>query len=207
MFYTYIYRDKDGVPFYVGKGHGARAYAHLTRKDDSHLARKIRKMRSSGFSPEIEIIPAIDESHAFFMEECCIFIIGRRDLGKGPLLNLTDGGDGVTGYRWTDAQKIAHSKAHKGQAPWNKGVSPSLSVREKMSASSKQRSPESRIHKEETKQKISSALTGKVRTAEHSKAISEAKKGKPGKKNSPETIAKRTASLLEYHRLKKEGAK
>lgn len=102
MFYTYIYRDpsRQNEPFYVGKGTKDRAFSHLKRKDRHPMTHRVQKMLREGVQPDIEIIPAIDEKHAFFMEECCIQVIGRRDLGKGPLLNLTDGGEGPTGARF-----------------------------------------------------------------------------------------------------------
>jgi len=202
-FYAYIYREPNGTPFYVGKGHGDRAYFHLTRKDDCHLSKKLRKMQMNGETPIIEVIPALDEDHAFFLEECCIAVIGRRDLGTGPLLNLTDGGDGVSGYRWTEEQRAAQRVRLSGITPWNVGVPMSDAQKAKISKAQITRDPQTRLHTQDTKAKISSSLSGKVKTLEHCKAISDAKKGKPGKKNSPETIAKRVESIKEFHRLKK----
>lgn len=95
MFYAYIYRDpRSNEPFYVGKGTGKRAWIHLRRKDDGYMARKVRKMLAEEIEPIVELIPAIDEDHAFFLEHCLISVIGRQDLQQGPLLNFNDGGKG-----------------------------------------------------------------------------------------------------------------
>ena len=95
MFYAYVYRDpRSNEPFYVGKGCGRRAWVHLRRKDQNHMARKVRKMLVEKIEPSIEVIPALDEDHAFFLESCLIQTIGRLDLDTGPLVNQNDGGKG-----------------------------------------------------------------------------------------------------------------
>jgi hypothetical protein len=83
------------VPFYVGKGTKKRAWQHLSRTDHHPFVNKLRKMLGEGVQPEIEIIRALDEGHAYFLEKCLIQVIGRQDLKTGPLTNLTDGGDGL----------------------------------------------------------------------------------------------------------------
>lgn len=110
-FYTYIYRD-SGIPFYVGKGTGDRMYRHLKNKG-THFTNRVQKLIREGNPPTIEIIDALNEDHAKFLEVCLIDIFGRADLGKGPLLNLTNGGDGRN--EWNEQQKIEHSKKITGQ--------------------------------------------------------------------------------------------
>lgn len=111
QFYTYVYRDPsrphDGVaePIYVGKGQKLRAWDHLKRVDNHPLTNRVRKMASKSVNPEIEIINALDEKHAHFLEECLITVIGRKDLGLGPLLNLTDGGEGCSGRVVSDVER------------------------------------------------------------------------------------------------------
>lgn len=97
---------------YVGKGSGARAWAHLRRKDASRFARSLRKLESAGKTPTIEVIPAINEDHAFFLESCLIEVIGRQDLGSGPLLNHNDGGRGSP--RPSEEVRARMSASHTG---------------------------------------------------------------------------------------------
>ena len=44
-----------------------------------------------------------------------IAVLGRKDLGTGILRNLTDGGEGSSGWVMPDNQREALSKFHKGK--------------------------------------------------------------------------------------------
>jgi hypothetical protein len=126
MFYAYVYRDptRQNEAIYVGKGKGRRAYTHLTRKDRHPLTARLKAM--GDVKPSIEIVQALDEGHAYFLEKCLIDIIGRKDKGTGTLLNLSDGGEGLTGpsqelcemrrvrrlgQRWSDESKKRMSQS------------------------------------------------------------------------------------------------
>lgn len=91
-YYTYLYRDTDNTPIYVGKGHCKRAYAHIHNK--GYLGNILRKRKRENQ----ELVPIIhyevDEDTALEMEKFWIAFYGRKDLGQGTLLNLTDGGEG-----------------------------------------------------------------------------------------------------------------
>ena len=137
-FYVYIYFDpmKPGTftygnltfnyePFYVGKGCNGRMDDHLYNA---------KRMNKGGKSPVLNkcwslitkfncepIISkyetGLTEDIAFWLEIQLIAEIGRRNMGKGPLLNLTDGGDGVSGGRWHLSKEIRESRsiARKGK--------------------------------------------------------------------------------------------
>jgi hypothetical protein len=79
-FYTYIYYDETGLPYYVGKGSGRRA----TNK----------QAHSVPVPPEAQILKQFwtSEAEALEMEICFIDMYGRQDLGTGSLLNQNDGG-------------------------------------------------------------------------------------------------------------------
>lgn len=188
--YTYVYRDPSrmnakGVPeeIYVGKGKGKRAYYHLTRKDMHPLVQRLQKMKRNGIIPDIEIIPALDHEHALFMEVCLIEVFGRKDLGLGPLLNLTDGGEGCANMS-PESRKIAG---------------------EKISAATKGRKQTA-----EHTARISETLTGK-KQPQKGPAISAAMKGKPspmrGIPRAPETVEKMRQALTGKKNPKLSAAK
>lgn len=119
--YTYILMRPCGEPFYVGVGTGDRLLDH---EKDARVGRKkghkfavIRKIASSGASMVYEIASYHqDWSDAANEERRLIALYGRRDLGLGPLCNLTDGGEGAPGAIRSEAAKLAVSIAQKGRA-------------------------------------------------------------------------------------------
>jgi hypothetical protein len=60
------------------------------------------------------IVENVDEELALFIEEEFITKYGRRDLGTGVLTNLTNGGDGVSGFVRSEESKAKHSKSTTG---------------------------------------------------------------------------------------------
>ena len=110
-------------PYYVGKGKGQRSTAHLrsalTAELDaytSHLPkmRTTRAILRTGKKPIIRVIPSrLSEMAAYAFEIDLIAGIGRRNLGKGPLTNLTDGGEGLLGYEFTDRDRRKMSKSQR----------------------------------------------------------------------------------------------
>jgi len=109
MFYVYLLKDK-GISFYVGKGTKGRMYDHANRAKSTDINRpvlnKIRKMFREGRKVQYEVIfESLSSEEALVEEIIQIASIGRRDLKKGSLLNLTDGGEGVKGYTWTEGHR------------------------------------------------------------------------------------------------------
>ena len=96
-FYVYLHRKATtGKVFYVGKGHGRRAWA-------KHGRSKIwtNTVKKHGHTVEI-VCGFLQEWAAFEMESDLISLYGRKDVGFGRLVNGTDGGEGVCG--------LVHSK-------------------------------------------------------------------------------------------------
>lgn len=116
VFYVYILFDWLGVPRYVGKGKGSRWLNHERKTDQSNIL-KNEFIEQTWIMldevPKIIIKDKINEQEAFEIEIALIKAIGRIDLGTGPLVNLTDGGDGASGSHLSPLQRATRSKAVK----------------------------------------------------------------------------------------------
>lgn len=167
-FYVYLYTcPVRNEPIYVGKGTGPRWSKHLVRKDKHPLTQRLQWMRKSGFEPQISFIcEDVSEEFAMLCEMEAISKYGRKDLGLGPLLNLTDGGEGVSGVK--HSREVIDRRA----ASIRKALQ-TPEVRAKISASNK-----GKVRSEETKAKIAESLRGVKHTEERRKNISAANTGK-----------------------------
>jgi hypothetical protein len=94
-------------PIYIGKGKLKRSDSHwdLVKSDkpltNSMFNSVLKKIKDSGFSPIIiKIRESMSDSDSKILESELISIIGRKIKNTGPLLNITDGGDG--GITWID---------------------------------------------------------------------------------------------------------
>lgn len=115
-FYVYqLLRPWNNVPCYVGKGSGLR-HAHHAKLGvnhyNAHLASIFKK--AGGPLPIVMIAEGLSEDDAFALEIKLIAEIGRKDQGKGPLANWTDGGEGTVAI--TDETRAKRSASIK--ATW-----------------------------------------------------------------------------------------
>jgi hypothetical protein len=77
----------------------------------------IDKIYAAGLRPIFRILKSeltIEEANALEMK--MIAKIGRRDQGLGPLVNLTDGGDGGTGREMSEETKRHLSKLNRSRS-------------------------------------------------------------------------------------------
>ena len=82
-FYVYLYIDpRTGEPFYVGKGQGERALAHLGDETESEKVARIRAIKAAGQEPRIDILVhgLPSEDAAFRIEAAVIDAIGPHKL-------------------------------------------------------------------------------------------------------------------------------
>ena len=109
---VYIHRRNDtNDVFYVGIGQKeARAYArNRACRTNPHW---IRVVNNHGYTVEI-VMSDITWEQACFVERYLINHYGRRDLGLGSLVNFTDGGDGVVGFKHSDKTKTLLGEQNK----------------------------------------------------------------------------------------------
>lgn len=80
--YVYIYSDPEtDEPFYVGKGRGNRAFAHLKEAGESAKLNRIAEIEAKHMQPRIEILAfGLDEPTAFKVEAAAIDLIGFANL-------------------------------------------------------------------------------------------------------------------------------
>ena len=191
-FYVYMYRNplKGGEPFYVGKGFDDRMYDHVkpcyTKYDKNlHKIRTLKIIADSGIPPIIDLVgEGLDEVSAFNLEIKTIAQYGRSDLGLGPLTNLTNGGEGLTGLvrDLNGENNPNYGKRGEDSIWWG------------------------RKHLPETKEKMSLSQKGKVISEAHKEAMRKPK-SEAGRANiakariessyrpSAETIAKMSAAM------------
>lgn len=173
-FYVYVLSRPDGTPFYVGKGQRRRiafhqVYARLGRK--SHRYSVMRKIWSGNDDVRYRIAEFFDtEADAIAAEVAIISKIGRKKYG-GPLVNQTDGGDGVSGLRYvfTAEHRAKISAAGKGRRKSPEAVAAAAAGRR------------GKKHNAETRAKISIA----VRKPE---AVAKIRAARACFKHKPETI-------------------
>jgi hypothetical protein len=177
-YYIYLHIKLDtGEPFYIGKGSGRRAYQKRSRSEFWHNI-----VTKHGYDI-ILLEEELTNEEANQVEIYWIKRIGRRDLGLGPLVNLTDGGEGIIGQIVSNETKLKMSNAHigikktdehkKNISKGRTGIKFSNKHKLNMSITNKGK-PKS----EETKKKMSDSQKGKIKSEEHRKKLSESHKGK-----------------------------
>jgi hypothetical protein len=115
--YRHIRLDKN-IPFYIGIG---RKYDHYTsyekeyrRAFDINNRTKFWKHIINKTAYEVEILMESDDyTHLEQKEREFIKLYGRKNIGQGSLANLTDGGGGSLGYRFTEETKKRISELRK----------------------------------------------------------------------------------------------
>lgn len=190
--------------FYVGYGQGKRAYHFKGRSQYWH------NIVNKYGDPIVVIVKKdISLKYAKKLEIAYIKIYGRRNMGLGPLVNLTNGGEGNNGVIVSKETKKKLSDSHKGLIPGNKGkkgyFKHTLESLQKISDTNK-----GKKHSEETKEKMSKnrkgITLGRKLTEEHKNKISLSNKGENnafyGRKHSEETRRKISETKRKNRELK-----
>lgn len=107
MYYTYLHRRaSDGKPFYIGKGFCRRAWSAQNR--NQHWRRTTAK---HGLKVDV-LAQWKTEAEAFEHEKFLIWCF--RDMGCN-LVNMTDGGEGQSGWIPSQETRQRISAANKGR--------------------------------------------------------------------------------------------
>jgi hypothetical protein len=130
----YHKRLDTGEVFYVGIGTPSRPY------EDKHRNNYWNNIVEKVGYEVILVEKNLSWDEACEWEKMKIKEIGRRDLGLGPLVNMTDGGEGTQGVLITEERRVnislatkeamsnpevqkRLSESHLGIKPWNTGKS------------------------------------------------------------------------------------
>ncbi len=186
-FYVYLLIDpRTDKVFYVGKGKTNRMYEHKTdainkRHHNKHLQNKILKILAAGLSIKYDkVFITTNEEEAFAKEMETIQYFGLKNL-----CNLTEGGEGSTGYKHTK-KALQKMRAFVSKRDWNGEKNPNyggghwteeakrkFSEFQKVSMLGEKNPFFGKKHNEKAKEKMSEFHSGKTLTDEHKNKISE----------------------------------
>jgi hypothetical protein len=200
-YYVYEHRRKDtGAVFYVGKGSGPRA--RCTHGRNRHWRNVASK---AGWSMRIAF-RTDDEELAFLAEQ---ELIRRHRMLGSQLVNMTDGGEGLAGFKFPAEVIERRSESQRGQkrptvSEKLRGRQKSSEHRANLAASHRGKKPSA-----ETRARMSAAQKGhapwnggKRLTSEHRAAISSGITGERnpfyGRRHSNETIRRLSEANLGF---------
>lgn len=133
-YYIYLLFRPDGRPCYIGKGKKSRWTSHERnvknghKLGNPHLENIIKNAPND--LPKVKLAQGLSEEKAFELEALWIKTIGREIHG-GPLVNQTEGGEGVSGLKMPPHIGQLAREMHTGNA-YRLGVPVSEATRELM---------------------------------------------------------------------------
>lgn len=164
-FYIYAYLREDFSPYYIGKGQGKRAWS---KQHSIHL-------------PKDSLILIMEcnlsEIGAFALERRYIRWYGRKDLCNGILRNITDGGDGTSGFNHSQQtrDKMRKPKSETAKSSMRKPKSPEH--RAKIAEANRRKAQDPNFIVKMKQPKSNTENYKKPKTEEHRKNISIGRRG------------------------------
>jgi len=147
----YALEDEFGSIRYIGKtscGLRKRLHGHLTdariKTNNAHRCRWIRSMLSRGCEPKMMLVGEADGDGS--REEIAWIAYGKQEGWK--LTNITDGGEGCSGLKFSEQSRLKMRLSHLSQMA-------SLETRLKLSLANK-----GRVVTKEAREKIRASLMG-----------------------------------------------
>ena len=208
-FFAYIHVKPDTVDangvFYVGKGKGAR-HLNFTDRNGYHL-NTIKKYGKNNIL--VGRLDCSSEMTAYMLEVGLIACLRR--MGS-PLTNLTDGGEGRSGFVTSEEVKAKLRANASAKRPEVRAKMSASRMGHAVTAETRERialTKRGKPRSEETKRKVADALRGRKqppRSAETCAKLSAALKKLPGRRKSPEECAKIKATLSAYWASKRQVA-
>jgi hypothetical protein len=115
--YAYFHPHDENTPRYIGKGSDKRCHwwklnDRKSRENQYGIYSWLRKLKAAGLTPTVRIIlSGLTEKESFAWERGLIAIVGR--IPNGPLLNLSDGGEGPSGCKRRPETRQRMSESQK----------------------------------------------------------------------------------------------
>jgi hypothetical protein len=174
IYVVYFHKDDSGKVYYVGVGTTKRPYTKDGRSGFWH--RHTKKHCASG-KPQIQIVyENQDWLSACEHEKFWISAYGRRNNGTGVLVNLTDGGEGVTGMIHSEESRLKNSLSKKGKPGRSYSHTDESKLKMSVAKKGRKQNPES--------------IAKMVETQKQLRANPDYIDPRKGRKQSPEHIAK-----------------
>jgi hypothetical protein len=117
-YYVYVYHDPErNCPMYVGKGCGGRFKKHLKNATNIRFKNRLTTLTKLNLKPVIKVEYFGCEDTAMREEVRLIKLYGRKDLNLGSLYNMTDGGEGSSGWKPSEITKKRIGDKNKNPSP------------------------------------------------------------------------------------------
>lgn len=198
IFYVYEHwrPDKD-VCFYVGKGHGRRAYRFDRGERNGHYNRIADELARLGMCVEVRMVRhGMTEDEAFNLERERIAFWKSIKI---RLVNLTEGGEGSSGFVYSDELRLRRSADMKAA-----NARPETKLRRHLSAIRAHADPQTKEKHSvaskraqsapEQRKKLKDRMIAERKNSEKERARTEALKSTLGR---PEVKAKKGAAMRE----------